>query len=124
MKQDEYHLRQEIVKIGQLMYQKGLISASEGNISARLDANRLLITPSGLHKGLMDTDHILVIDETGQMIGPRPGAARKLKPTSELSCAPASMSLVTPNRSSWAPARWTTSRSPLSRRSSRTPAAG
>ncbi|MBP7998642.1 MAG: class II aldolase/adducin family protein [Chloroflexi bacterium] len=84
MKQDEYHLRQEIVKIGQLMYQKGLISASEGNISARLDANRLLITPSGLHKGLMDTDHILVIDETGQMIGPRTGVARKLKPTSEL----------------------------------------
>ena len=84
MRPDEFHLRQEIVKIGQLMYQKGLISASEGNISARLDSGRILITPSGLHKGLMDPEQILVIDETGQVLGPRTGATRSLKPTSEL----------------------------------------
>lgn len=84
MKQDEYQLRQEIVKVGQLMYQKGLISASEGNISARLDAGRLLITPSGLHKGMLEPEQILVIDPHGQVLGPRTGATRTLKPTSEL----------------------------------------
>lgn len=84
MRPDEFHLRQEIVKIGQLMYQKGLISASEGNISARLDSGRILITPSGLHKGLMAPEQILVIDEMGQVLGPRTGATRTLKPTSEL----------------------------------------
>lgn len=84
MRPDEFHLRQEIVKIGQLMYQKALISASEGNISARLDSGRILITPSGLHKGLLEPEQILVIDETGQVLGPRTGATRTLKPTSEL----------------------------------------
>lgn len=84
MRSDEFHLRQEIVKIGQLMYQKGLISASEGNISARLDSGRILITPSGLHKGLLEPEQILVIDETGQVLGPRTGATRTFKPTSEL----------------------------------------
>ncbi|MCL4870622.1 MAG: class II aldolase/adducin family protein [Anaerolineae bacterium] len=84
MKQDEYRLRQEIVQIGQLLYQKGLISASEGNISARLGSGRILITPSGLHKGMLHEEQILLIDETGQVLGPRTGATRTLKPTSEL----------------------------------------
>ncbi len=80
MRVNEQQLRQEIVRIGQLMYGKGFIAASDGNISARLGPDRLLITPSGLHKGLLEPDQLLVVDESGQMVGSRRG----LKPTSEL----------------------------------------
>ena len=84
MSPDEYELRREIVKVGRLMYEKGFICASDGNISARLAPGRLLITPSGLHKGFLEPEHILIIDEQGQKIGNYAGLARQLKPTSEL----------------------------------------
>ncbi len=84
MDQREIRLRQEIVRIGRLLYDKGFISASDGNISTRLERNRILITPSGLHKGFLESEHLLVVDEAGAVIGPRTSANRALKPTSEL----------------------------------------
>ncbi len=84
MRHDEGALRQEIVRLGRLMYEKGFISASDGNLSARLDDARLLITPSGRHKGLLTPDELLIVDLDGQIAGPRLGAARHLRPTSEL----------------------------------------
>ena len=75
--------RQEIVQVGRLMYQKGFIAASDGNISVRLAPGRILITPSGLHKGFLEPGHLLVVDEDGRIVQPAP-ADRKLKPTSEL----------------------------------------
>ena len=84
MQTNEYHLRREMVRVGQLMYEKGLICASDGNISARLAPGRVLITPSGLHKGFLEPDHLLIVDESGSRIGPATAANRRLKPTSEL----------------------------------------
>jgi L-fuculose-phosphate aldolase len=76
----ERQIRQQIVQVGKLLYEKGFICASDGNISVRLSPNRILITPSGLHKGLLEPDHILLIDANGDVIR----GARGLKPTSEL----------------------------------------
>ena len=84
MARQESQLRNEIVRAGRLMYEKGLISSSEGNISALMDSDRILITPSGLHKGFLEPRQLLIVDRDGQQIGPRVGAARDLKPTSEL----------------------------------------
>ena len=84
MNRNEHQLRQEIVQVGRLMYDKDLIVSNDGNISARLSPGRLLITPSGLHKGFLEPGHILLIDEDGKRIGPGSTANRKLKPTSEL----------------------------------------
>jgi len=81
---NEHHLRQEIVKIGRLMYEKGFVAASDGNISVRLGPGRILITPSGLHKGLMEPEQLLVVDEDGRPLASRTHAARHLKPPSEL----------------------------------------
>jgi len=83
MRSDGQRLRQEIVRVGRLMYEKGFIAASDGNISARLDQRRLLITPSGLHKGMMEPDQLLVVDYDGRIVGPSTAANRGLKPTSE-----------------------------------------
>jgi L-fuculose-phosphate aldolase len=81
---DEHQLRQEIVRVGRLLYEKGFICASDGNISARLGPGQILITPSGLHKGMLDADQLLLIDETGHRVGPGTSLNRRLKPTSEL----------------------------------------
>lgn len=79
----EFQLRQEIVRVGKLMYERGLISAGEGNISVRLDHNHVLITPSGLHKGLLGKSDLLIVDAEGSPVRSA-GAASKLRPTSEL----------------------------------------
>lgn len=84
MRQDERAQRETFVKIGRLMYEKGFICASDGNISARLGPNRLLITPSGLHKGLLEPEHMLVVDNDGQVVREGYGRTANLKPTSEL----------------------------------------
>jgi len=81
---DDHKLRQEIVRVGQLMYQKGFISAGEGNVSARLGPGRILITPSGLHKGLLEPGQLLLVDEDGRRVGPSTTVNRHLRPTSEL----------------------------------------
>jgi L-fuculose-phosphate aldolase len=84
MRRDEFKLRHDIVQVCHLMYQKGFIAASDGNVSARLDHDRLLITPSGLHKGLIEPQELLVVDMSGRVVGSRTAVNQQLKPTSEL----------------------------------------
>jgi L-fuculose-phosphate aldolase len=80
----EAALRQQIIQVGRLMYAKDLICAIDGNISARLDDERLLITPSGLPKGLLSADQLLVVDLSGRLVAPPQAQPAGLKPTSEL----------------------------------------
>ena len=77
-------LRDEIVRVGKLLYDRNLIVGTDGNISARLDAKRVLCTPSGLCKGLMTADQLIVVDLDGNRVGLPNAANRHLKPTSEM----------------------------------------
>jgi ribulose-5-phosphate 4-epimerase/fuculose-1-phosphate aldolase len=43
----EYGQRLEICEVGHRLYQRGYVVACEGNLSVRLDAERILLTPSG-----------------------------------------------------------------------------
>ena len=49
----EYELRQEMVRVGRLLWERGYVAATDGNLSARLGSDRLLVTPSGLSKGFL-----------------------------------------------------------------------
>ncbi|MCC7236422.1 MAG: class II aldolase/adducin family protein [Bryobacterales bacterium] len=64
----EKELRDDIVRIGQLVYQKGWVAANDGNISVRLDAERLLCTPTGVSKGMMTPDDLIIVDMKGNKI--------------------------------------------------------
>lgn len=61
-------LRQEIVWIGQKLHERGFISGTDGNISCRLDENRILITPSGRPKGDLEPEELVIIDNKGTVI--------------------------------------------------------
>lgn len=80
----EYALREEIVRIGKLMWEKNFIAAGDGNLSVRLGTERLLCTPSGLSKGFLNAEQLLVIDMQGNKVGTNLGAARELVPSSEI----------------------------------------
>jgi L-fuculose-phosphate aldolase len=52
---------QRIIRAGRRLGARGLISAGEGNLSIRLDADRLLATPSGLRKDELTPDDLVVV---------------------------------------------------------------
>jgi L-fuculose-phosphate aldolase len=80
---NEHQLREEIVAIGKRMWEKGFVAAADGNISARLGRDRLLITPSGFGKGFLSPDQLLRIDLRGVVIPSYHPGTRGLKPSSE-----------------------------------------
>lgn len=75
---DEKALREEIVKVGRLMYERGLVIGTDGNVSARLSPDLILVTASGLCKGMMEPDQLIVMDMEGRKVG-----GGNLRPTSE-----------------------------------------
>lgn len=68
MSTSEKIIRSNIVAIGRLMYENRWIAANDGNISARLENNRFLSTPTGVSKGLMSPEDLVVVNEDGKKI--------------------------------------------------------
>ena len=81
---EEAGLRSLICTIGRLMHQMHYVDGSAGNISVRLDDNRILATPSGLAKGFLQSDQLIIVDMDGKKVGPDTNANHDLHPTSEL----------------------------------------
>ena len=71
-----------IIAAGRRLGARGLISAGEGNLSVRLDAERLLITPSGRRKDELEPEDLVVV-RLGH--GEREARSRSgLRPSSDL----------------------------------------
>jgi L-fuculose-phosphate aldolase len=68
MPKTERELRQDIVDVGRLVYQKGWVAANDGNITIRLDAERVLCTPTGVSKGMMHPDDLIICDMEGRKL--------------------------------------------------------
>ena len=64
----EHELRQEMVRLGRLMWERGYVAATDGNLSARLGADRLLVTASGLSKGFLSADDLVIVDLDGEPV--------------------------------------------------------
>lgn len=56
-----------MIEAGRRLWQRGLIAASDGNISCRV-AEGFLITPSGLAKGFLTEEDLLLVDERGRVL--------------------------------------------------------
>lgn len=61
-----WKLKQEICEVGRRMYDRGLVTAFEGNISARLGPDRVLCTPSLVCKGHLKPEDLCVVDMEGK----------------------------------------------------------
>jgi L-fuculose-phosphate aldolase len=48
------------------MYERGQIVACEGNLSIRLDADRILTTPTCMNKGMMSPEDLVIMDMDGR----------------------------------------------------------
>jgi L-fuculose-phosphate aldolase len=64
----ESRLRADIVEVGRRMYARGYTASNDGNISVRLGADRLLMTPKSVCKGFMTPDMMCVTDLEGKKL--------------------------------------------------------
>ena len=68
MGKTEQEHRADIVGVGKLIYQKGWVASNDGNISIRLDENRILCTCTGISKGMMTTEDLILCDLAGNKL--------------------------------------------------------
>ena len=74
----EHELKLEIIKVGKRLYDVGLAVAKSGNLSAKLDAENILITATGTFLGQLSQSDIVKVNlATGKQEG-------QIKPSSEL----------------------------------------
>ncbi|HEX6048820.1 MAG TPA: class II aldolase/adducin family protein [Gemmatimonadaceae bacterium] len=74
----EAALRDEIVLVCRRLWERGLIAGPDGNVSARLDDSRLLITPAGLSKVDLRPNDLVIVDLLGGIV------SGDLAPSSEI----------------------------------------
>jgi L-fuculose-phosphate aldolase len=67
MKMEQQH-RDEIVRFGKLLHQAGLVAATDGNLSVRLENGHILCTPTLMSKGLMEPGDLVVVDQQGKKV--------------------------------------------------------
>jgi len=60
--------RKEIVRLGKILHERGFIAACDGNLSVRLDEDRVLVTPTGMSKGMMQPADMVIVDMTGRKL--------------------------------------------------------
>jgi L-fuculose-phosphate aldolase len=75
----ECQLRRDLVRCGRWLARLGFTPGTAGNLSVRLDPQRLLVTPTGMSKYLMKSADMVIVDLDGRHLS---GATRA---TSELS---------------------------------------
>lgn len=61
-------VREEICGVCRLLYQRGYVVSNDGNVSVRVEADRVLVTPSGVGKGRMTPDMPVLCDLEGHVL--------------------------------------------------------
>jgi L-fuculose-phosphate aldolase len=74
----EIELRRRIVEAGRRLHDRFFVASNDGNLSARLGGDRFLITPTGVNKGDLAPEDLLLVDAQGRVL------AGARKPTSEM----------------------------------------
>lgn len=64
----EERMRQDLVDFGQRIHQQSFVSACDGNLSVRLAGDRVLATPSGVSKGMMRPEQMVIVDMDGNRL--------------------------------------------------------
>jgi len=60
--------RDEIVRYGRMLHERGFVAAMDGNLSVRLDAERILVTPTCVSKGAMRAADLVIVDTEGRRV--------------------------------------------------------
>lgn len=64
-------LRQEVCNVCRWAYDRGWLSATDGNVSVRVGRDRILSTPSGVPKGFLKPNDLVLCDLSGRRVAGR-----------------------------------------------------
>ncbi len=74
-----WQMKKQLCDIGERIWLKGFCAGNEGNHSVRIADDRILITASGVSKGMLKPEHIITCDMDGDVVD----GSSKYKPSSE-----------------------------------------
>ncbi len=77
MKTEQQH-RDEIVRFGKMLHQTGLVAATDGNLSVRLENGNVLCTPTLMSKGLMEPPDLVIVDPRGTQVNGSRGVSSEI----------------------------------------------
>ncbi|MBW1975776.1 MAG: class II aldolase/adducin family protein [Deltaproteobacteria bacterium] len=58
--EDIMRVKMELIEAGKWLYSKGLVSATDGNLSVRID-DRIVVTRSGVNKGKLSPEDFVIV---------------------------------------------------------------
>jgi L-fuculose-phosphate aldolase len=64
----ERQYRSEIVCFGRMLHERGYVAAMDGNLSVRLDEQRILATPTAMCKSMMRPSDLVIVDLQGRRL--------------------------------------------------------
>ncbi|HSY36943.1 MAG TPA: class II aldolase/adducin family protein [Acidobacteriaceae bacterium] len=64
----ESELREELVRFSKWLSRLGFMPGTAGNLSARLDEERLIVTPTGMSKFLLEPADMVIVDLEGRLL--------------------------------------------------------
>jgi len=70
--------RRDICTAGRWTHARSFVAATDGNISVRLDSRRVLTSPTGISKGMMTPDDLVITDLRGRKLAGRREASSEL----------------------------------------------
>jgi L-fuculose-phosphate aldolase len=68
MRKTEQQHREDLLRVCQLIYEKGWVAMNDGNVSIRLDENRILCTPTAVSKGFVQPEDLIICDMGGAKV--------------------------------------------------------
>lgn len=76
MSKTEQDHRADLLRVCRLIYDKGWVAMNDGNVSIRLDADRILCTPTAVSKGFVELEDLIVCGSDGKKVaGEREGTS-------------------------------------------------
>jgi L-fuculose-phosphate aldolase len=67
----ERQTRNDIVGFARMMHGCGYVAGMDGNLSVRLDAGRILVTPTAMSKGMLRGSDLVIVDLEGRKLNGR-----------------------------------------------------
>jgi L-fuculose-phosphate aldolase len=64
----EHQLRLDLVQYGRMLHSQGFVAATDGNLSIRMDNNRVMVTPTACSKGMMQSEDMVIVNLDGEKL--------------------------------------------------------
>jgi L-fuculose-phosphate aldolase len=68
----------DIIEAGRRVYNQGYVASNDGNISCRVDEDRIVTTPTGMSKGFLKIEELVVTDMDGKKVSGVKNASSEL----------------------------------------------